>query len=144
MVQFLIYAVVGGASSVIDFGAFWLLISAKVPLVASATVSFVLATLLNYVLSYTVAFTRGRYSPKEEILRFWLVSLVGLLMNNGVIWALCDYAHMKPMIAKVIALPIVLLWNFVGRRLFVFHPDLPELTRRDSKTPESTEEASQP
>jgi len=129
IVQFLAYAVVGGISSIVDVGVFWLLNNAKFPLAVSATISFVLATLLNYVLSYTVAFARGRFSPREEVIRFWLVSLVGLVINDLLIYVFAKVAHLSPMVAKVITLPLVLVWNFLGRRLFVFHPDLPETTQ---------------
>jgi len=139
IVQFLLYAVVGGISAVVDFGVFWVLVNAKLPLAACATIAFVLATLLNYFLSYTAAFARGRYSPREEIIRFWLVSLVGLLINNLLIWVLVKVGHLSPMISKVTTLPVVLLWNFVGRRLFVFSAELPETTQHLLGTDKSPE-----
>jgi putative flippase GtrA len=32
---------------------------------------------------------------------------------------------LAPLVAKVIATPIALVWNYFGRRLFVFHPEMP-------------------
>ncbi len=126
VIQFLVYAVVGGISSVADFGTFWVFIRQNVPLVVAATLSFIIATLLNYFLSYSVAFKRGKYSAKEEILRFWLVSLVGLILTAGAVSVLVSVAHVSPVMAKVITLPGVLVWNFIGRRLFVFHAEMPD------------------
>jgi len=125
--QFILYSIVGAISSIIDFGTFWLLVTLKAPLMVSSTVSFVLATLLNYFLSYKVAFVRGKYSPASEILRFWVVSLIGLGLNTSLIWFFVSVAGRSPLIGKVAALPIVFGWNYLGRRLLVFHSELPPL-----------------
>jgi putative flippase GtrA len=123
--QFVLYLFVGGISSVLDIGGFAALQYAGVAYLAASTLSFIAATILNYVLSYVLAFTRGRHSPRSEIIRFWLVSLVGLLINTAVVWILVKALAAPPIWGKVVAVPVVLVWNFVGRRLFVFSKELP-------------------
>ena len=123
--QFLLYLVVGGLSSCVDVGGFWLLVTMSVPLLAASVMSFIAATMLNYILSYQVAFVRGLHTPSSELVRFWLVSLFGLAMNTLIVWLVVGVLGATPVAGKLIALPIVLGWNFIGRRLFVFHRDLP-------------------
>ena len=125
VVQLALYLVVGGLSSVLDVGGFWLLLRIGVPVMAATVASFVAATVLNYVLSYTLAFTRGRYSRGSELVRFWLVSLAGLTINTIGVWVLTRFFHLHPLLAKVAAVLLVLVWNFLGRRLFVFHKAVP-------------------
>jgi putative flippase GtrA len=123
--QFVLYLFVGGISSVLDIGGFAALQYAGVAYLAASTLSFIAATVLNYVLSYVLAFARGKHSPRSEIIRFWLVSLVGLLINTAVVWLLVKALSAPPIWGKVVAVPVVLVWNFIGRRLFVFSKDLP-------------------
>ncbi len=126
--QFVLYLFVGGISSVIDIGGFAVLQYAGVAYLAASTLSFIAATILNYILSYVLAFTRGKHSPRSEIIRFWLVSLVGLLINTAVVWLLVKALAAPPIWGKVVAVPVVLVWNFIGRRLFVFSKELPPAT----------------
>ena len=126
--QFVLYLFVGGLSSVLDIGGFAALKYLGVQYLVASSLSFVAATILNYFLSYVLAFQRGKYSQRSEVVRFWLVSLVGLLINTIVVWVLVTELAALPIVGKVMAVPVVLVWNFVGRRLFVFHKDLPPAT----------------
>jgi putative flippase GtrA len=123
--QFVLYLFVGGISSVLDIGGFAVLRYLSVQYLIASTLSFIAATILNYFLSYVLAFTRGKYSQQSEVVRFWLVSLVGLLINTAVVWMVVKALGAPPVAGKVIAVPVVLVWNFVGRRLFVFSKELP-------------------
>ncbi|HTJ62288.1 MAG TPA: GtrA family protein [Alphaproteobacteria bacterium] len=123
--QFVLYLFVGGISAVLDIGGFLALQYAGIGYIAASVSSFVAATILNYFLSYVLAFTRGKYSQRSEVIRFWLVSLVGLLINTIVVWLVVTEIGALPIVGKVVAVPVVLVWNFAGRRLFVFHKDLP-------------------
>jgi putative flippase GtrA len=123
--QLLFYVVVGGISACVDIGLFSVLLWSSWPVLVASIVSFVAATIVNYLLSISLAFARGRYQVSVEVLRFWLVALVGLAINALTVWVLVDVVAMAPIPAKVLAVPIVFVWNFVGRRLLVFHKDRP-------------------
>lgn len=123
--QFMLYLFVGGLSSVLDVGGFLALQHAGIGYIMASVLSFIAATIVNYFLSYVLAFTRGKYSQRSEVIRFWLVSLVGLLINTIVVWLLVNEIGAMPIVGKVVAVPVVLVWNFAGRRVFVFHKDLP-------------------
>ena len=126
LLQILMYLIVGGLSSCIDVGGFWLLLRLGTPVMASTIVSFAAAALTNYVLSYTLAFARGRYSRSVEVVRFILVSLAALTVNASTVWILTQSFAVPPIQAKVVAVLVVLGWNFIARRLFVFHKDVPD------------------
>lgn len=123
--KFIRYFFVGGAAATLDFLVFALL--TKVFLVNwfwSAMTSFVLATLLNYVLSIQFVFQSGaRFSRKHhEVALVFLVSLIGLTINQGVLWICIDNVHIEPLLAKVVGTGIVFFWNYFARRHFVFKP----------------------
>ena len=126
-VQFLAYLVVGGLSTVVDLGGFALLRWLGLAVMAAAPTSFVAGTVFNYFASYVLAFRRGLYERGEEIGRLFAVAVVGLVLNTGFVWLFVRLG-IDPLLAKTIAVPCVLAWNFLGRRWLVFHRELPDLT----------------
>ncbi len=123
--QFLLYLVVGGLSFCVDIGAFVLLQSADVPVIPASITSFVAATGANYALSTTLAFQSGRFRRHIELVRFLGVVLVGLVLNTALVWLFVYPLGVQPVLAKIVVVPIVLVWNYLGRRLLVFHDRLP-------------------
>ena len=126
--QFAWYLVVGGLAFWVDIGAFVGLRALGLAVLSASTLSFILATLANYFLSYALAFRRGRFGRLDEVKRLFVVSGIGLLFNTLFVWAFIAVARLAPVVAKVLAVPLVLGWNFMGRRLFVFRPELPDAT----------------
>ena len=64
-----------------------------------------------------------------EMLRFLAVVLVGLGLNTLLVWAFVYPLSMHPTVAKIAAVPIVLVWNYLGRRLLVFSNEVPVAVR---------------
>jgi putative flippase GtrA len=125
IMQFLLYLVVGGLSFCVDIGIFVLLQSVGVPVIPASITSFITATGANYLLSTTLAFQSGRFRRHIELVRFLSVVLVGLVLNTGFVWLFVYPLEVHPTVAKIVAVPIVLGWNYFGRRLLVFHDRLP-------------------
>ena len=90
--------------------------------------SFSVATAANYRLCVVLAFQR-RFRRSIETLRFLIVVLIGLGFNTLLVWYFVYWFSMHPTAAKIIAVPIVLIWNYLGRRLLVFSNDIPITVR---------------
>jgi len=116
--------VVGGLSFLTDLMTFVVLLHVSLTVGAAFTISFIVGTLVNYGLSRVLAFTGGRYRRPREILRLFTVALAGLAFTATLVWTFMVLG-LAPLVAKVIATPIALIWNYLGRRLFVFHPEMP-------------------
>jgi putative flippase GtrA len=123
--QFFLYLVVGGLSFFVDIGVFVLLRMAEMSVIPASIVSFIAATAANYNLSTALAFQSGRFRRRTELARFLGVVLVGLMLNTGLVWCFVYPLGLNPTVAKIVAVPIVLVWNYLGRRLLVFHHRLP-------------------
>lgn len=123
--QFMLYIFVGCICATFDVGGFWILRRFDVSLIVASMSSFIIATFVNYFLSYKLVFSRGRFSKNNEIIRLFIVSFIGLGLNTIVVYTLANLTLMSSIVIKVIAIPIVLIWNFMGRRIFVFHENLP-------------------
>lgn len=127
--QFFFYLIVGGLSFFVDIGAFVAMRAIEVPVIPASISSFILATATNYLLSILLAFERGRFRRLIEMVRFLAVVLVGLGLNTLLVWAFVYPLSMHPTLAKIVAVPIVLVWNYLGRRLLVFSNEVPVAVR---------------
>lgn len=116
------YFLVGGAAAAVDFSVFAVLYSAlDWHWFPSATISFVMATAFNYALSVYFVFTSGvRFARFHEIGLVFLVSSVGLVMNQLALWIGFQMLQIDVYLAKVFATGAVFFWNFGARRYFIF------------------------
>ncbi|MCB1602561.1 MAG: GtrA family protein [Xanthomonadales bacterium] len=116
------YFLVGGAAAAVDFTIFAILVKLLGwHWFGASALSFVLATAVNYVLSITFVFTSGaRFGKRTEIGLVFLVSAMGLAMNQFALWMFFKQLGVDVLIAKVLATGVVFFWNFGIRRYFIF------------------------
>lgn len=126
-VQFALYVVVGGLSFLADMAVFLSLLPFGYALALAP--GFVAGTLTNYLLSRLIAFQTGRYPVMVEIAMLATVALTGAVLTVILVVVMVQFG-MNAVAAKIVATPIVLVWNFLGRRYLVFRPDIPEGMRR--------------
>lgn len=123
--QFFLYLIVGGLSFFVEIAAFVALRRLAMPVISASVASFIVATVANYLLSIALAFERGRFRRHIELIRFLAVVLVGLALNTALVWCFVYPLAIHPIVAKVAAVPIVLIWNYLGRRALVFDDRIP-------------------
>lgn len=118
------YALVGATAFAVDFTIF--LIFAKLAgfnYLAVAAVGFVIATVVNYVLSIRHVFTGpGWLSRRNEVLLVYLVSACGLAINQLMLWFGVETLDIDMLVAKIVASGAVFFWNYGMRRYLVFRP----------------------
>jgi putative flippase GtrA len=91
------------------------------PYLRVAAGTFVLATLVNYVLSVRFVFVSGlRFRRRYEIALVFLVSGIGLALNQAILWACVEFAGLGLLVSKLAATAVVFSWNYLSRRHFIF------------------------
>ena len=91
------------------------------PYLRVAAATFIVATLVNYLLSVRFVFVSGRrHGRRWEIFLVYLVSIVGLVLNQGILAFCVEIAHLALFFSKLVATGLVFFWNYLARRLFIF------------------------
>lgn len=86
----------------------------------SSIISFTLSVIYNYVLSVRWVFTvNNQLSRQKQFVIFVLLSVVGLLLNTLFMWMFTDLVHLDYRIAKIIATALVMVYNFISRKIFL-------------------------
>jgi len=119
--KFWLYFAVGGICSLMDWGLFALLLyGADLHYLISGTISFVIATGVNYVLSVKYVFEMGRRSRGEQIALVYFASGVGILINLVVLGGLIEFVGLHPLVAKLVGTASAFGWNFTSRYFWIF------------------------
>ena len=122
--QFFRYLICGGTSTVCDMTALFLLTYfLSVNHVIAATISYIIGSITNYTLNTILVF-KSSGEIKKEFSVFVTIGICGLLWTDLIIWLLADKLALNVMIAKVVAVILVLNWNFFMRKKFVFSAKL--------------------
>ena len=121
LAQFMKFGVVGVIAFVIDYGLLALLTELfGINYLVSATISFTASVVFNYVASMRYVFTHKEgMSRRREFVIFVVLSVIGLLINNGCMWAGVELLGVHYLLTKIVATVIVMIWNFVTRKVFL-------------------------
>jgi glycosyltransferase involved in cell wall biosynthesis len=119
-VQFILYLFIGGVAAVVNLFVFLALFSTGLGVTISAPSAFIIAAIVNYLLCIAILFRhRSRWrSATELMMYFMVVGIVALLDLQITRFFLVLGA--PPAASKAVATVLSLIFNFIGRRFFVF------------------------
>lgn len=122
--KFIKFGIVGFSGLFIDFGITYL---AKEKLniskyIANA-IGFLMAATSNYILNRVWTFQSTNPEVMVEFTEFFIISLIGLGVNTLLLWILVSKFKVNFYLAKVFAIGLVTLWNFLANAFITFNPD---------------------
>lgn len=121
LLQLFRYITLGSFSNIVDFASLYLLTDfLGLHYTISVAISFVLGTLTNYIISIKWIFERGTYNIYSEFSFVLIISAVGLLLNELIIYLLVEYLLVHYMLSKLASVIIVMFWNFFARKKWIF------------------------
>jgi putative flippase GtrA len=120
-IQFFRYIFVGGISFIFDFTVLFLLtVYAGLHHLVSAAFAFLLGLTINFILSKFMIFTNKAFYLIHEFISCAVIGVIGLSLTLFLMYVFTDILGIYFVISKVITTSLVLIWNFVGRKIFVY------------------------
>lgn len=114
------FGIVGFVAFVIDYSILYFLTEfLNIHYLISATISFIISLIFNYIASIKWVFDVNKKQTIKEIFVFIILSVIGLLINHIVMFIMVDKMNIHYMITKIFATAIVMVWNFVTRKIFI-------------------------
>lgn len=115
------FIIVGGTAFVIDY--ITLIICKEIfhlHTLLSAAIAFTVSTVFNYILSVKWVFdVNDSHSGKRNFIIFIIFSLMGLGLTELIMWIGEDIFKISYLIVKIVATAIVMIFNFVTRKIFL-------------------------
>lgn len=126
LIQMIKFGIVGVIAFVIDYSLMVLFVEVfHWNEIVSTGLSFTLSLVPNYLLSMKYVFkTREGVSKTKEIIIFVITSVIGFLINILVMWIGKDILNISYLIDKLVATVIVMIWNFVTKKLLLENNNL--------------------
>ncbi|MDO4177738.1 MAG: GtrA family protein [Phascolarctobacterium sp.] len=130
LVKLLLYLFVGGTAAVVEWILFFILYMEILPrfrvsmtqtVLLATTIAFCLSTLYHYFLGNVLVFESGsKYDRGKELSLVFLVSIVGLILNLILMYFFASLLKMNAMLAKILTSFIVVAWNYLSRKKWIF------------------------
>lgn len=121
LIQIFKFVIVGVMATLIDFILLYVFKEfLHASILVSNTISFIVSTLYNYVASVKWVFDiNSNKDPKRNFVIFITFSIIGLFINNSIMWVTTNIFAIYYLLSKVLATAIVMAFNFVTRKLFL-------------------------
>ncbi len=121
LMRFIRFGIVGCSGMMVDFGVTWLCKEKfRWNKYLSNSLGFVLAATNNYIWNRLWTFQSQSEAVAREYISFVIIAIIGLGINNTIIYLLHERLHLNFYLSKLIAIGCVTLWNFTMNYVFTF------------------------
>lgn len=119
--QLLKFGLVGGIAFLIDYGLLFICTEwFGIYYFISSIISFSVSVIFNYIASVLWVFDVDQEKSKtKNFIIFIALSIVGLGINQIIMWYGVEILNLYYMLIKLIATFIVMVFNFITRKMFL-------------------------
>lgn len=121
LLKFIKFGIVGFTGLFVDFGTTyickeWL----KIQKYIANSIGFTVAASSNYLLNRIWTFKSQDPNIALEYTEFLVISLIGLGINNLILWLILKRFKINFYLAKLFAIGVVTVWNFLANYFITF------------------------
>ncbi|NCA75844.1 MAG: GtrA family protein [Alphaproteobacteria bacterium] len=121
ILKFIKFCIVGFSGVFVDFGITFICKEyLKIQKYIANSCGFVMAASSNYLMNRIWTFQSSNPNIALEFTRFFIIALIGLLINLLIIWALTGKFRVNFYLSKLVATIVVTLWNFLINAYYTF------------------------
>ena len=119
--QIIKFGIVGGLAFLIDYGIMVLCKEVfKFDVLVAAGFGFTVSVIFNYIASIKWVFNVNENNSKsKQFITFIIFSIIGLIITEIIMYIGTDIMKISYLIVKVGATLIVMVFNFITRKLFL-------------------------
>jgi putative flippase GtrA len=116
------YVFVGGIAFIADWGSMIALTYLGMNKYIAVAIAFVIGLIVNFILSKIFVFKEksARTNSTGEFIAYAIIGVIGLILTEVLVALMVEIMGISLIIAKIIAAAIVLLWNFMARKLILY------------------------
>lgn len=122
MRQFVKFCMVGVLNTMVSFGVYAMLTRYALldPLAANA-IAFVIAVTISFILNKMWTFSDMSATYVRQYYRFFVISGIGLVISELIIFTLHKMFHVFDITAFIISVVVVMFWNFGANKSWTFN-----------------------
>lgn len=120
MRELIVYGIVGGITTVINFASYWTVTRfLYVPVVPSTVIAWITAFAFAYWANRTFVF-RSHNSVLPEVLEFFMCRVSTGILDVVIMYVFADVLDLYDMGVKIASSMIVIILNYIASKLFIF------------------------
>lgn len=115
------FGIVGFIATIIDFVCLYIFKEfLNFNVILANTLSFTISVIYNYIASIKYVFDVDKNKNRKiQFIVFIVFSVLGLILNNLILYLLTDKLNIYYLISKIIATLFVMIFNYVTRKKFL-------------------------
>ena len=120
ILQFIRFSFVGLTAFAIDYILFLVLEIAGVPYLIANIISYVIATIYNFLMSMRYVFPgKTGQTRMQQFIIFTVLSIIGLGLNELFLFVFVHFAAIPAWFSKIMSTFLVMIFNFITRKYFL-------------------------
>jgi putative flippase GtrA len=119
--KFVRFSVVGFINTAASYLAFFILLEVgHVPYLLSSILAYLLSILISYIGNKYWTFKTSATALHVEFIKFFILNMIGLAINTALMAFLVEIFNVHPLVAQILAMAVVIFYNFFGSKHWVF------------------------
>lgn len=120
--DFVLYFIVGGLATIVEWAIFFVLNqSLHVNHLLATAIAFIFSTFANWGFGRLLVFKHSHESLVRELSKIYAASIIGLIINECIMYLGVDLLGAHAMLIKIIATGVAFFWNFLIRKLVIYN-----------------------
>lgn len=124
IMQFVRYCIIGVVNTALDFGIytgltrgfeFW-----KEHYLVTNAISFMIVVTWSFFWNKYWTFKNREHKYAAQYMKFVMATLIGISISESILYAGVEFFSLHDVLAKAIAAPLVVAWNFSAYRIWAF------------------------